>query len=147
MKTTFSCTLNAIILGGRLREVAYTNPLLPLLKIYFTPIKGEHGPLCPLAMPVTVVQPEVVNGGHSEGAKRPSGGGERVCVCGGEGGGGVPTVGRLKKKKKNRVWKLQFLHIKYVSIRGWLSEVAYTNPYFPFILLHSRGRGMGPCAP
>ena len=45
------------LLGGRLCEVAYTNPLLPLLKINFTPIRpeGEHGPLCPLAKPVTVI--------------------------------------------------------------------------------------------
>ena len=28
-----------------------------------------HGPLCPLAMPVTVVQPGFVNGGQREGAK------------------------------------------------------------------------------
>ena len=54
----------------------YTNPLLPLLLNYFTPIKGAGAwPLVPLAMPVTVVQPGIVNGGQSEGAKRPSGGG------------------------------------------------------------------------
>ena len=39
--------------------------------------------LVPLAMPVTEVQPEFVNGGQSEGAKRPS--------------GGVSTVGRFLK--------------------------------------------------
>ena len=71
------------LLGGRLCEVAYTNPLLPLLKISFTPIKGEHGPLCPLAMPVTVVQPGFVNGGGGGGAKRRSEATER-----GEGVGG-----------------------------------------------------------
>ena len=31
------------LLGGRSCEVAYTNPLLPLLKIYFTPINEEGG--------------------------------------------------------------------------------------------------------
>ena len=34
----------------------------PFFKISFTPIKGEHGPLCILAIPVTVVQPGFVNG-------------------------------------------------------------------------------------
>ena len=50
--------------------------IFPLLKIssFFTPIKGEHGPLCLLAIPVTVVQPGLSTGGLSEGAKRPSGG-------------------------------------------------------------------------
>ena len=66
--------------------------IFPLLKISFTPIKGEHGPLCILAylaIPVTVVQPGFVIGGQSEGAKRPSGG--RVTV----GGGFPPSVGRF----------------------------------------------------
>ena len=36
--------------------------IFPLLKISFTPIKGDHGPLCILAIPVTVVQPRFVNG-------------------------------------------------------------------------------------
>ena len=49
----------------------------------YTKIWGEYIPppprgggayvLVPLAMPVTVVYPEFVNGAHSEGAKRPSG--------------------------------------------------------------------------
>ena len=46
----------------------------PLLKTSFTPIKGDHGPLCILAIPVTVVQPGCVNGGQSKGAKLPRGG-------------------------------------------------------------------------
>ena len=54
------------------------------------------GPLYPLkaliATPVTVVWPGFVNGGQSEGAKLPSGGGTGV-------GGGCPppTVGRFLK--------------------------------------------------
>ena len=52
----------------------YQSLIFPLIKNYFTPIKGEHGPLCNLPIPVTVVQPGFVNGGQSEGAKRPSGG-------------------------------------------------------------------------
>ena len=55
-------------------QIPYTSPP-PLFKISFNPIKGEHGPLCILAIAVTVVQPGFVNGGQSEGAKRPSGGG------------------------------------------------------------------------
>ena len=43
--------------------------------------------MCPLALPVTVVQPGFVTGGQSEGATRPSGGG----------GGGGEGVGRLCK--------------------------------------------------
>ena len=79
------------LLGGWLCEVTYTNPLLsPSLKNYFTPIKGTGTcPLVPLAMAVTVVQPGFVNGGQSEGAKRPSGG--RVW----DGGFPPPTVGRF----------------------------------------------------
>ena len=35
------------LLWGRLCEAAYTNPLLPLVKIYFTPIEGSMGPYAP----------------------------------------------------------------------------------------------------
>ena len=58
-------------------EVAYVPIpyIFPLLKISFTPIKGDHGPLCILAIPVTAVQPGFVNkGGQSKGAKWPRGG-------------------------------------------------------------------------
>ena len=51
MKTAFCCTLNAIIKGRRrVCEVAYTNPLLPILRISFTPINevGGHGAFVPL---------------------------------------------------------------------------------------------------
>ena len=98
MKTAFSSTLNDIITrskkkggGGLLCEVACIQipHISPLFKISFTPIKGEHGPLCILATAVTVVQPGFVNGGQSEGAKRPSGG--KVW----EGGFPPPTVGRF----------------------------------------------------
>ena len=47
----------------------YQSHIFPLLKTSFTPIKGDHGLLCILAIPVTVVQPGCVNGGQSKGAK------------------------------------------------------------------------------
>ena len=80
-------------------------PYLPPLKFPLTPIKGAgHEPLCPLAVPVTVVQPGFVNGGPKRGSEAT----ER-----GEGVGGgfpPPTVGRRKKKivYENGI----FLHIK-----------------------------------
>ena len=52
----------------------YKSPIYSPFSFFFTPIKGEHGPLCILAIAVTVVQPGFVNGGQSKGAKRPSGG-------------------------------------------------------------------------
>ena len=63
--------------------------IFPLLKIYFTPIKGDHGPLCILAIPVTVVQPGCVNGGPKQGSE--------VTERGEGVGGGFPppTVGRF----------------------------------------------------
>ena len=75
IKTVFSSTLNDII-RGQLCKVAYVPIpcIFPLFKIYFTPIKGEHGPLCILAIPVTVMQPGFVNGGQNKGAKWPRGG-------------------------------------------------------------------------
>ena len=42
----------------------YQSHYIPPLKFFFTPIKGDHGPLCILAFPITVVQP-----GWSTGAK------------------------------------------------------------------------------
>ena len=43
--------------------------IFPLLNINFTPIKGEHAPLCLLAILVTVVQPGFVNGGPKRGSE------------------------------------------------------------------------------
>ena len=41
-------------------------PYTPPFKMSFTPIKGAgHGPLCPLAVPVTVVQASTVKGGKA----------------------------------------------------------------------------------
>ena len=57
-KTAFSYTLNSII-GGRLCEVAYTNPLLPLFDLLQSTGRGA---LVSLAMPVTMVQPGSING-------------------------------------------------------------------------------------
>ena len=77
-----------------MRSGIYQSPILrPPLKLYFTPIKGAGGtgPLCPLAVPVPVVQPDFVNGGAK--ANQPSGG--RVCV---EGGGGYPSHKNYKQK-------------------------------------------------
>ena len=144
MKTAFSSTLNDIIGGGVVMWGGmYTNPLyIPLFKIYFTPIKGEHGPLCILAIAVTVVQPGFVNGGQSEGAKRPSGG--RVW----EGGFPPPTVGRF-------FWK--FVYENEISctlnaiIRGLVmwSDVyqSHTLPFFEKLFYSNQGDGdMSPCA-
>ena len=48
MKTAFFCVhIIMPLLGGKLCEVAYTNPLLPLVKIYFTPIEGSMGHYAP----------------------------------------------------------------------------------------------------
>ena len=116
--------------------------IFPLLKFSFTPIKGEHGPWCLLAIPVTVVQPGFVNGGQSEGAKQPSGGG------GGEGVGRgfTPFHRREIFFGENSCMKTKFLAHWMSLLGGWLYEVTYTNPYSPFffiILLQSRGRGGG----
>ena len=80
MKATYSLILNAIILGGRLCEVyiAYTNPLRPNPPFNFLYTNqwgggggGGHGPLCAIAMPVTVVHAAMIfNGGQH--AKRGS---------------------------------------------------------------------------
>ena len=69
-----------------------------------------HGPLCPSAVPVTVVQPGIVNGGQRKGAKRPSGGG-------GGGGKGVPppTVGRFYE---NSCMKTAFSCTLNAIVRG-----------------------------
>ena len=51
----------------------YTNPLLPpFLNLYYSTQwgGGGRGRLCPLAMPVTVVQLGFVNGGGGGAAKR-----------------------------------------------------------------------------
>ena len=122
--------------------MAYYVPIpyiFPLLKISFIPIKGEHGPLCILAIPVTVVQPGFVNGGQSEGAKWPSGG--RVW----EGG---PTVGRFFE---NSCMKTTFLAHWMPLLGGWLCEVTYTNPLLPpsfekLFYSNQEGGGMAPCA-
>ena len=93
MKLAFSCTLNAIIRGYSYVRWHIPIPYSPFKKNSFTPIiKGSMGPNVPLiAMPVTIVQPEFVNGGQSEGAKRPSG--ERVWE--GRGSLPLPTVVRF----------------------------------------------------
>ena len=65
--------------------------IFPLLKISFTPIKGKHGPLGVLAIPVTLVQP-----GGQRGPKRGSEATERGKGVGeAEGGYTPPTVGRF----------------------------------------------------
>ena len=66
------------LLGGRLCEVAYTNPLLPPPFFLINSNQGGHGPLYSLAMPVPVVQPGFVNLGSnrgSEATERRGGGG------------------------------------------------------------------------
>ena len=83
MKTDFSCTLNTIIIG----VVSLCSGIDQF---------GGHGSLCPLAMPVTVVQPGFVNGGQSEGA------GEDV-------GGGISTLPRYYREiSENSCMKTEF---------------------------------------
>ena len=120
-----------------------TNPIIfPLLKISFTPIKGDRGPLCILAIPVTVVQPGCVNGGQSKGAKWPRGGG-----CG---RGFSPSHGR------EIFWK--FLYENDISctlngiIRGLVmwSDIyqSPTPPSFETLFYSNQGgRGHGPLCP
>ena len=106
--------------------------IFPLLKIYFTPIKGEHGPLCILAIPVTVVQLGFVNGGQSKGVKWP---------------------------RRRRVWEGDWQFVSENDISCTLNDIIrglvmwsdiYQSPTPPFfwtiILLQSRGGGMAPCA-
>ena len=91
-----SCTLNVIIKGLVMWSDVYQSPTLPFFEKLFYSNQGD----VPLAMPVTVVQPGFVNGGESDGAKRPSGG--RVW----ERGLPPPTVGRFSKIL---AWKRHFL--------------------------------------
>ena len=72
------------LLGGRLCEVAYTNPILPSFK-FFHSNQGEgggHGLLYPLAMPVP--QLAFVNLGSKRGSE--------ATEWGGGGGGGGECV-------------------------------------------------------
>ena len=67
------------LLGGRLCEVAYTNPLPSLLYMFlFLLTGGGGGGMNPCAaytlyMRVTVVHSGFVDGGQREGARRPGG--------------------------------------------------------------------------
>ena len=77
------------LLGGRYVRWHVPIPNIPPLKKCFTPIKGEHGPLCILAIPVRVVQPGFVNGGPKQGREVT----ERGGGCGrGVLGGGMKTI-------------------------------------------------------
>ena len=116
--------------------------IFPLLKISFTPIKGDHGPLCILAIPVTVVQP-----GRSTGAKAR----ERSDREGGGCGRGFspPTVGRF-------FWKFVYENDISCTLNGIIRGLVmwsdiYQSPTPPFfwkiILLHSRGAGAWPLVP
>ena len=58
------------LLGGRLCEVAYTISLPPFPKfLVLQSTRRGHGRLCPLPMPLTVVQPGFVNGGPKRGSE------------------------------------------------------------------------------
>ena len=78
--------MKAKFIGGRLCEVAYTNP--QLLNIYFTPIKGIVWALMPLSYVSDSSAARICQRVQSEGAKRRSGGG----------GGGWPRLGFLLLK-------------------------------------------------
>ena len=78
------------LLGGRLCEVTYTNPLLPgsppLKNVFYSNQGGGEWALLPLSyMRVTVVQPGFVNGGPKRGSEATERG--RVFP--------PPTVGRF----------------------------------------------------
>ena len=71
MKTGFFAH-EMLLLGGRLCEVSYTSPLLPLfLNFFYSNQRGGGGGGMGA---MKVVQPGLVNGGQSEGAKCPNGG-------------------------------------------------------------------------
>ena len=76
------------LLGGNyVRWHMYQSHIFPLLKIYFTPIKGEHGPLCILISYSS-------NSGAARICQRGPKQGSEVTKRG-EGGFPPPTVGRL----------------------------------------------------
>ena len=106
-----------------------TNPIFPLLQISFTPIKGEHGPLCILAIPVTVVQPGFVNRWGAKARERSDREGF-FLIC---------------------VWKRHFLHMEWHYYRGLVmwSDIyqSPTPPSFEKLFYSNQGGGsMAPCA-
>ena len=132
MKMAVSSTLNDIIRGSYVRWHMYqSHNIFPLLKISFTPIKGDHGPLCILAIPVTVVQPGCVNGGQSKGAKWPRWGRVWEGVWGEGVGGGFPppTLGRFFE---NLCMKTAFSSTLSDIIRGsYVRWHMYQSHIFP----------------
>ena len=109
-------------------------PYIPPFKNFFTPIKGDHGPLCILAIPVTMVQP-----GRSMGAKAR----ERSDR---EGGGCGREI----------FWKFVYENDISCTLNGIIRGLVmwsdiYQSPTPPFfwkiILLQSRGAGAWPFVP
>ena len=123
MKTAFSCTLNAIIRGGRiLWSGIYTNPLPPFFPFYSNPWGGGVWALLPLSKTCQWqwCSQDLSMGGQSEGTKRPS-------------GGRVWEIFWLFCVYENSI----FLHIKCYYLGGRLCEVAfflYQSPIPPFFL-------------
>ena len=110
------------LLGGSYVRWHVPIPYSPFNCFYFTSVKGEHGPLCPLAIPVTVVQPGFVNGGPKRGSEVT----ER-----GEGVGGGFTVGRFLE---NSCMKTTFSCTLNAIIRGWVMwSDTYQSPTPPLI--------------
>ena len=129
------------LLEGRLCEMAY--PLLPpFLIIFYSNQRGAGGrPLCPLSMPVTIVQPEFVNGGHARGAKRPSGG---VCVCVCvcvRGGGGVSPSHSMEILENLRMKTA--LSCTLNSLLGVCSGIDQFPTLFSFFTRRATGGGGG----
>ena len=89
--------------------VAYTNSLLPLVFVYSNQ-PGVGGHLCPLAMPVTVVQPGFVNGKPKRGSKAT----ERRRVW--EGGFHGREIFENSCMKTTFSWRLCPLHMPYIMI-------------------------------
>ena len=116
-------------------------PYIPPFNFCFTPIKGEHGALCILAIPVMVEQPGFVNGGQSKGAKWSRGG--RVWF--------PPSQGR-EISFENLCMKTTFLAHWMALLGGWLCEVTYlyqspTPPSFEKLFNSNQGGGgMAPSA-
>ena len=126
------------LLGGSyVRWHMYQSDIYSPFKKYFTPINGEHGPLCILAIPLRVVQPWFVNGGQSKGAKWP------------RGGEGAPTVGRF-------FWKFVYENEISCTLNGIIRGLVYVKwhipiPYSPLLLKNYftpiKGAGAWPLVP
>ena len=133
-------------------------PLLPFLKFLFYSDQrgggGGHGPMSPLAQPVTMVQPGFINGGPKRGSEAT----ERGKGVGGGGGGVPPSLSR--EMFENSCMKTLFSCTLNSIIRpkgvGFVKWHIYTNTLLPppdppvfffFFLLQSMREKHGPLYP